>query len=267
MGLPQLTARLVATGNAISFWITTSASILFVEKIGRRPLLMVTAGVMAVAFSGVSIGVAMGLAAPENHLPGIVATVFIWLYFTAFSSGWISIPWLYPAEVCYTKVSWSAPHNLTILLGEFIEVPNERSSAGDCLRLVGKLRNPPSLYLDPLDADCVQIVVQTTPPGMHHLKWGLYLIYAVLNAAFVPLVYYCESHHLQRAEFFLAMLMLVYLQSLSKPGVEVSSRPTNGSQPTQGGSLTKPITPSYRRRTTLTANRSAEWASPMITKR
>lgn len=34
------------------------------------------------------------------------------------------------------------------------------------------------------------VVVQTTPPGIHHLKWGLYLIYAVLNALFVPLVYY-----------------------------------------------------------------------------
>lgn len=32
--------------------------------------------------------------------------------------------------------------------------------------------------------------MQTTPPGIHHLQWGLYLIYAVLNAAFVPLVYY-----------------------------------------------------------------------------
>ena len=35
-----------------------------------------------------------------------------------------------------------------------------------------------------------QVVVQTTPLGIHHLKWGLYLIYALFNAAWVPLVYY-----------------------------------------------------------------------------
>lgn len=35
-----------------------------------------------------------------------------------------------------------------------------------------------------------QVVVQTTPPGIHHLKWGLYLIYAIMNALWVPLVYY-----------------------------------------------------------------------------
>ena len=54
---------------------------------------------MTVAFIGVSIGVGVGLAMPESHSPGIAATIFIWLYFTAFSSGWISVPWLYPAEV------------------------------------------------------------------------------------------------------------------------------------------------------------------------
>lgn len=96
VGLPQLTARIVAAANAVSFWLTTSVSILFVDKVGRRPLLMGGAVVMAVAFLGVAIGVGAGLATPESHAAGIVATVFIWLYFTSFSSGWISVPWLYP---------------------------------------------------------------------------------------------------------------------------------------------------------------------------
>ena len=60
---------------------------------------MIGAGIMTVAFLGVSIGVGVGLTEPNSHAPGIVATVFIWLYFTSFSSGWISVPWLYPAEV------------------------------------------------------------------------------------------------------------------------------------------------------------------------
>ena len=44
-------------------------------------------------------GVGIGGALPSSNWPGIVSVVFIWLYFTAFSSGWISIPWLYAAEV------------------------------------------------------------------------------------------------------------------------------------------------------------------------
>lgn len=34
------------------------------------------------------------------------------------------------------------------------------------------------------------VVVQTTPIGIHYLHWGLYLVYALLNAAFVPIIYY-----------------------------------------------------------------------------
>jgi hypothetical protein len=155
VGLPQLTARLVATANAVSFWLSTSASILFVEKVGRRPLLIWTAGIMSIAFLGVSIGVGVGLANPDSHAPGIVATIFIWLYFTTFSSGWISVPWLYPAEVNSLK-----------------------------------FRTKGAALATAMDWLFNYVVVQTTPPGIHYLKWGLYLIYAILNAAFVPLVYY-----------------------------------------------------------------------------
>ncbi|KAK3713197.1 hypothetical protein LTR37_008630 [Vermiconidia calcicola] len=155
VGLPEFTARLVAVSNAVSFWLSTSASILFVEKVGRRKLLMVGAAVMAVAFLGVSTGVGLGLTTPESHGPGIAATAFIWLYFTTFSSGWISVPWLYPAEVNSLKF---------------------RTKGAALATACDWLFN--------------YVVVQTTPPGIHHLKWGLYLIYALLNATFVPLVYY-----------------------------------------------------------------------------
>lgn len=155
VGLPQLTARLVATANAVSFWLSTTASILFVDKLGRRPLLMSGAGVMAVAFLGVSVGVGVGLANPDSHAPGIAATVFIWLYFTAFSAGWISVPWLYPAEINSLKF---------------------RTKGAALATACDWLFN--------------WVVVQTTPPGIHYLKGGLYLIYAIMNALWIPLVYY-----------------------------------------------------------------------------
>lgn len=99
VGLPELTARFLAAANAVSFFLTTTTSIFFVDKIGRRPLLMFGAVVMAVAFFGVGAGVGVGSLFPDSHLPGIIATIFIWLYFTTFSSGWISVPWLYPVSL------------------------------------------------------------------------------------------------------------------------------------------------------------------------
>ena len=99
VGLSETVARWVAAANAVSYFLTTTASITFVDKVGRRPLLMIGAAVMAIAFLGVATGVGIGGALPSSNWPGIVSVVFIWLYFTAFSSGWISIPWLYAAEV------------------------------------------------------------------------------------------------------------------------------------------------------------------------
>lgn len=110
---------------------------------------------MALAFLGVSTGVGIGLSNPNSHVPGMVATVFIWMYFTSFSTGWISVPWLYPAEV-------------------------------NSLRF----RTKGAALATACDWLFNYVVVQTTPPGIHHLKWGLYLIYAIFNAVFVPLVYY-----------------------------------------------------------------------------
>ncbi|KAK4549565.1 hypothetical protein LTR36_006562 [Oleoguttula mirabilis] len=103
VGLPQLTARIAASANAVSFFLTTLASIFFVDRVGRRPLLMAGAALMAFAFLGVAIGVGLGFALPESRGPGIAATVFIWLYFTSFSTGWISVPW----SVYILQNSWS----------------------------------------------------------------------------------------------------------------------------------------------------------------
>lgn len=155
VGLSETVARWVAAANAVSYFLTTTASITFVDKVGRRPLLMVGAALMAVAFLGVSIGVGIGGALPKATWPGVFAAAFIWMYFTAFSGGWITIPWLYAAEV------------------NSLSMRGRAASLSTACDLLGN-------YL----------VVQATPPGIHHLKWGYYLIYAAINVACVPLIYY-----------------------------------------------------------------------------
>ncbi|KAF2875994.1 hypothetical protein BDV95DRAFT_603372 [Massariosphaeria phaeospora] len=156
VGLPELTARVISTVNAFCFMSATWFSILVIERVGRRPLLMASAACMSVAFLGIAISVGIGQGNPTSRLvPGIVATVFMFLYFTAFSFGWITVPWLYPAEI----------NSLAM-----------RSKGAALATASDWLFN--------------YIVVQTTPIGIHHLGWGLYLIYAVFNASFVPFVYY-----------------------------------------------------------------------------
>lgn len=112
------------------------------------------AAAQAIAMLGIAISTEIG---HDNgaHIPGIVATVFISLYFCAFGIGWVGIPWLYPAEV----------NSLAM-----------RTKGAALATACDWLFN--------------YIVVQTTPIGIHYLKWGLYMVYAILNASFVPLVYF-----------------------------------------------------------------------------
>jgi len=154
VGLSELASRILATGNAVCYMFATAASLLFIERLGRRPLLMTMAAAQAIAFLGIAISTEIG---HENgaQIPGIVATVFITMYFLAFGFGWVATPWLYPAEV---------------------------NSLG--------MRTKGAALATACDWLFNYFVVQTTPIGIHYLHWGLYLVYAVLNALFVPLIYF-----------------------------------------------------------------------------
>lgn len=157
VGLTQLSSRLLATGIAIAYMFATAASLFFIERLGRRPLLMSMAAAQSIAFLGIAISTEIGHepGAGGAHIPGIVATIFISLYFLAFGFGWVATPWLYPAEV------------------------NSLS-----------MRTKGAALATACDWLFNYFVVQTTPPGIHYLHWGLYLVYAVFNASFVPLIYF-----------------------------------------------------------------------------
>lgn len=98
VGLPELASRFLSTGVAVLYMLATAASIFFVEKLGRRPLLMSMAAAQAIAFLGIAISTELGHDRGAL-IPGVVATVFITFYFLAFGFGWVAVPWLYPAEV------------------------------------------------------------------------------------------------------------------------------------------------------------------------
>lgn len=129
----------------------TALSLRVIESFGRRTLLMSMAAAQSLAFLGVAISTEVG----HDLTSGIIATVCISVYFIAFGFAWIAIPWLYPAEI------------------------NSLS-----------MRTKGAALATACDWLFNYFVVQTTPIGMHYLHWGIYLIYAIFNASFVPIVYY-----------------------------------------------------------------------------
>jgi hypothetical protein len=96
-----------------------------------------------------------------------VAVAFIFGYYTTFGLSWIAVPWLYPAEVNTQQM--------------------RIAGAG-----IATATNWISNY----------VVVLVTPVGISNIQWRYYLIYAVLNAAFVIIVqvFYVETAMLSLEE-------------------------------------------------------------------
>lgn len=151
VGLPELASRILATATALFYMTATAVSLRVIESFGRRTLLMSMAAAQSLAFLGVAISTEVG----HDVTSGIIATVCISIYFIAFGFAWIAIPWLYPAEI------------------------NSLS-----------MRTRGAALATACDWLFNYLVVQTTPIGMHYLHWGIYLMYAMFNALFVPIVYY-----------------------------------------------------------------------------
>jgi hypothetical protein len=139
---------------AVLYAIATGCSYFLVERLGRRRLLMWLSGALSVACVGVAIS--SGLESERSALiPGIVATIFMTLYFIAFGLGWVAVPWLYPPEINSLSMR-------TIGAGS-------STACNWFFNFLGVL---------------------TTPIGMEALHWGIYLIYAALNAIFIPVIYF-----------------------------------------------------------------------------
>ncbi|KKA22533.1 Sugar transporter STL1 [Rasamsonia emersonii CBS 393.64] len=87
---------------------------------------------------------------------GIVAATFLFVFNTFFALGWLSIPWLYPAELVPLEIRAQA---------------NALSTSANWIFNF--------------------MVVMITPVAFSSIGWRTYIIFAVFNAASIPILYWC----------------------------------------------------------------------------
>lgn len=90
-----------------------------------------------------------------NTSLGLLATVFLFVFNSFFAIGWLGMTWLYPAEI--TPLSIRAPANAISTTANWI---------------------------------FNFLVVMITPPAFANIGYQTYIIFAVINAAMVPSVYF-----------------------------------------------------------------------------
>ncbi|KAL1849305.1 hypothetical protein Plec18170_007597 [Paecilomyces lecythidis] len=151
IGLSGLLSRILAACNGTEYFLASWLPVLIVEKVGRRPLMLI--GAAGMSLSMVVLAITTSFAGQTK--PGIVAAVFLFVFNTFFAWGWLGMTWLYPAEIVPLRIR--APANAL------------STSANWAFNFM---------------------VVMITPVAFSSIGYKTYIIFAVINAFIFPVVYF-----------------------------------------------------------------------------
>jgi sugar porter (SP) family MFS transporter len=136
--------------NMIVYSIFATTSWFVIERVGRRRLFLI--GSIGQCLSMV---ITFACLIPGSPMAARGAAVGLFTYIAFFGATWLPLPWLYPAEVNPIKT---------------------RAKANAVSTCVNWLFN--------------FLIVMVTPIMVTNIGWGTYLFFAVINACFIPTIYF-----------------------------------------------------------------------------
>ncbi|GAB7348250.1 hypothetical protein MBLNU459_g6241t1 [Dothideomycetes sp. NU459] len=151
IGMSRYDALLVSGGLQIFYFLSSLIPWYAVDRVGRRRLFMIGSAGMGVCMTLSAIFVGI-----DTKGLGYAAAVVLYLFQTFFTLGWQSNMWIYPSELLPLK-----------------------------LRLRGGALAVVSQWLFTF------LVVEITPPMITNIGYKSYIVFAVINFATIPVVYYC----------------------------------------------------------------------------
>ncbi|KAJ6130554.1 hypothetical protein N7512_003334 [Penicillium capsulatum] len=147
--------KLLAACNGTEYFLAALIPIYTIELIGRRKLMLF--GAAGMSLSMVALAVTLYGLDQKPPLPGSgpAQAVFLFVFNTFFAIGWLGMTWLYPAEIVPLRIR--APTNAL------------STSANWIFNF---------------------LVVMITPVAFEKIGYQTYIIFAVINAAIFPVVYF-----------------------------------------------------------------------------
>jgi sugar porter (SP) family MFS transporter len=143
-------SHLIAACGGIEYAICSVLSVFLIEGLGRRKALLFTTTGMTASFIVIPILLSTG-----QRDMRLAAAGLLFLFNTFFGLAWVGGPFLYSAEI--------APLRSRAQI-------NGISAAANWIFCF--------------------IVVMTIPTSFKNIGWKTYIIYAVLNASFIPIIYF-----------------------------------------------------------------------------
>ncbi|KIW87284.1 uncharacterized protein Z519_12187 [Cladophialophora bantiana CBS 173.52] len=149
-GFSDRTALIMSACDFISLVIWGLLMCFFIDRAGRKKMMLFGAFGQGVCFSITAAGLGVGSKASSG-----VAVAFIFLYHLFFGLSFLSIPFMYPSEVNSNRM---------------------RNTGTSIAMMVQWL--------------FVYVVVLITPTGIANIGWRFYIIFGALNLAWVPFIWY-----------------------------------------------------------------------------
>jgi sugar porter (SP) family MFS transporter len=150
LGTTHTLALLLGGINMIVYSLAATSSWYYVERIGRRKLFLI-----GTVGQCLSMLLTMACLIPGDPQSAKGAAVGLFTYIAFFGATWLPLPWLYPAEInpLRTRAKANALSTTSNWIWNFF-------------------------------------IVMITPVLIASINWGTYLFFAVLNALFIPILYF-----------------------------------------------------------------------------
>ncbi|KAH7210072.1 general substrate transporter [Fusarium oxysporum] len=94
IGLSKDTSSLAAGCIQIAFWLATFPPMFLLDRVGRRPMLMLGSVCLLTAMAVFTAGIAVNTSSTSA-----MALAFLFIYEISFGMSWNAIPWLYAPEI------------------------------------------------------------------------------------------------------------------------------------------------------------------------
>ncbi|KAK1141063.1 hypothetical protein N8T08_009636 [Aspergillus melleus] len=150
MGMDRNLAMILGGCIQCTYLVGSAIPVFLMDRFGRRTLLLISTVGLCFCFVMVSILLSLG---QTNAAYG--ATAFIFIFQLFYGSGWLCVPWYYPSEICSNRI-----------------------------------RSRMQAIASGWNWMAVFAVVKITPIAFANIGWKTFVIFAVLNAAFFPMVYF-----------------------------------------------------------------------------
>lgn len=160
LGQTRKISLVVAAANATCYAMFSTTSWFLIERVGRRALfLWGTIGqclAMVITFATlIPSGINQTETSPEAKQAAKGGVFGLFMFIIVFGATWLPLPWLYPAEVNPMKTRGKA------------------NAISTCTNWLFNF-----------------VVVMVTPIMISNIGWATYLVFAIINACFIPVIFF-----------------------------------------------------------------------------